>query len=219
MSECPHDLRDYVLDELSEPERRAVEAYLAASPQATAEVERLRMTHRALTAVAEEQPPRRIAFVSDPVFEPSAGLRWWRAFWTAAPRFALGGAALLAVVFGGIWVTEPVVARSADGWELAFGGARPVAAQPVVAEPGLSADDVRGLVAEVIAQSEERSAARISEALDRQRKELNSAQERRIATLAEDSTAAMQLIGLELQDLRLRVDSRQLVAVNGGGGR
>lgn len=217
MSECPHDLRDYVLDELSDAERREVEAYVASSPEAASELERLQVTQQAMTAVTEEEPPRRIAFVSDPVFEPSPGLRWWRAFWESAPRFALGAAALLAVVFGGIWATEPTLARTSGEWKLAFGG-EPAQVAPVQ-DVGLRADEVRSLVAEVVAESAERQAARFEQILADQRSELDGQQRARMAAFVEDSTAALRLVSLDVQDLKYRLASRDSVAMNSGGGR
>ena len=79
MSNAPHDLRDYVLDELTLPQRAEVERFLAASVEAREEVERLRLTHQALLSLPEEEPPRRIAFVSDKVFEPSRAAAFGRA--------------------------------------------------------------------------------------------------------------------------------------------
>ncbi len=71
------DVQGYVLGELGEAERRAVEQYLAANPEAAMEAERLRAVTMALKRLPEEEPPRRIAFVSDKVFEPA----WWRRSW------------------------------------------------------------------------------------------------------------------------------------------
>lgn len=50
----------------------------------------------ALRSVPYEDPPRRIAFVSDKVFEPT----WWQRFW-ATPRWGFASAAVLsgALVF------------------------------------------------------------------------------------------------------------------------
>lgn len=53
-------------------------------------------TVAALRALPYEEPPRRIAFVSDKVFEPT----WWQRLW-AAPKWGFASAALLsgAIVF------------------------------------------------------------------------------------------------------------------------
>jgi hypothetical protein len=60
-----------------------------ASPE---ERERLANTVAALQAVPDEEPPRRIAFVSDKVFEP----KWWQKFpaWGFASACALAAAIL-----------------------------------------------------------------------------------------------------------------------------
>lgn len=136
MANAPHDLRDYVLDELTPQQCAEVEQYLATSVEAREEVERLRLTHRSLLSVPEEEVPRRIAFVSDKVFEPSRARRIWQGFWQGAPRLAFGMAAMLAVLFAGAWVTQPSVTSDQNGWRLAFGPA-PVG-QPVVAAPDAS---------------------------------------------------------------------------------
>lgn len=47
-------------------------------------------TIAALRALPYEEPPRRIAFVSDKVFEPT----WWQRLW-AAPKWGFASAALL----------------------------------------------------------------------------------------------------------------------------
>ena len=61
MSASPHDLRDYLFDELSEAERAEVEAYLKTSPEARDELEQLRVTQQVLLSVPDEEIPRRIA--------------------------------------------------------------------------------------------------------------------------------------------------------------
>jgi hypothetical protein len=133
MSNAPHDLRDYVLDELTPPQRAEVERYLAASVEAREEVERLKLTHQALLSLPDEDPPRRIAFVSDKVFEPSLPRRLWQDFWQGAPRLAVGLAAVLLVFFAGAWATQPTVTSDPNGWRLAFGQLEPVEQPAAVA--------------------------------------------------------------------------------------
>ncbi len=50
------------------------------------------MTQAALLSVRDEEPPRRIAFVSDRVFEP----RWWQVLWNSGPRLGFAAASLVA---------------------------------------------------------------------------------------------------------------------------
>jgi anti-sigma factor RsiW len=108
MSCSPDDVRDYVFDELAARERRAVERHLTGCPACRMEAEHLRATQTALLTVRDEEIPRRVAFVSDKIFEPSLLRRWWRAGW--APAGALIAAA---IVFAALWhpQTAPVVAH------------------------------------------------------------------------------------------------------------
>ncbi|MCC6392797.1 MAG: zf-HC2 domain-containing protein [Bryobacterales bacterium] len=100
------DLEAYVLGELTEAERVQVERHLATHPEAAAEVERLQLVTGALRRLPEEEPPRRIAFVSDKVFEPN----WLQRFWNSAPRLAFGCSAMLAAAILG----HGVLARPAQ---------------------------------------------------------------------------------------------------------
>ena len=86
-----NELKDYLLGELRDEEKRRVEERLAADAEYRLEFERLQLTQTALLAAPEPEMPRRIAFVSDPVFEkPSL---WQRLF--ASPMAAYGCAAML----------------------------------------------------------------------------------------------------------------------------
>ena len=95
MSCSPFDLRDYFLQELTDPQRRQVEAHVQICSTCREEMERLRVTEAALFSLREEEIPQRIAFVSDPVFEPSRAQRWWKAFWGSSARLGFAGAAVL----------------------------------------------------------------------------------------------------------------------------
>ncbi len=97
------DLQAYVLGELPEAERRGAEKYIAAHEEAALEVERLRAVLTALRTLPDEEPPRRIAFVSDKVFEP----KWYHGIWNPAARLAFAGAAMLSIAI----VTHGVLAR------------------------------------------------------------------------------------------------------------
>jgi anti-sigma factor RsiW len=155
MPECPYDLRDYLFDELTPRERAEVERHLESSSEARQELERLRLTHTALQRLPDEEIPRRVAFVSDKVFEPSPAMRFWREFWTAAPRAAFGMAAVLLVLFGGMWLTQPAVTVDESGWRVAFGAAAP---SPVAAPASLTseqAEQVRQVVFQAIAEREQ----------------------------------------------------------------
>jgi len=95
MSCSPFDLRDFYLKELSDPQQRQVEAHVRDCAACREELDRLRLTQAALFSLRDEEIPQRIAFVSDPVFEPSAARRWWNAFWGSSARLGFAGAALL----------------------------------------------------------------------------------------------------------------------------
>lgn len=153
MSNAPHDLRDYVLDELTPQQCAEVEQYLATSVEARDEVERLRLTQRALLSVPDEELPRRIAFVSDKVFEPSRARRLWQGFWQGAPRLAFGMAAVLAVLFAGAGITQPTVTSDENGWRLAFGA-------PASVERPITVESARELTPEQIRQVAEILTAR-----------------------------------------------------------
>jgi anti-sigma factor RsiW len=92
MSCSPYDLKDYFFGELGAAERGQVEAHLRECPSCREEFERLHVTQAALHTLREEELPRRIAFVSDKVFEP----RWWQTLWRSGPRLGFASAAMLA---------------------------------------------------------------------------------------------------------------------------
>ena len=104
MSCSPFDLRDYFLKELPDPQGRQVESHVRSCRACREELERLQLTEAALFALKDEEVPQRIAFVSDPVFEPSRARRWWGAFWTAPARLGFAAAAMLsaALVFSAV---------------------------------------------------------------------------------------------------------------------
>jgi hypothetical protein len=95
MSCSPFDLKDYFFEELGGAERKQVEAHVTACRACRDELRRLRLTGTTLLSLREEEIPRRIAFVSDPVFEPSPWGRWWSGFWNTPARLGFGSAALL----------------------------------------------------------------------------------------------------------------------------
>ena len=89
------DWKAYVLRELSPDAARQAEAHLATCSICHEEVATLRLTLDTLSMLREEEMPRRIAFVSDKVFEP----RWWqRAF---SPTFAAGVLVAAAILVHG----------------------------------------------------------------------------------------------------------------------
>jgi anti-sigma factor RsiW len=95
MSCSPFDLRDYFFGELPEAERRQADLHVKGCASCREQLETLRATQAVLLTVRDEEIPQRIGFVSDRVYEPSAILRWWGAFWGSAPRLGFASAALL----------------------------------------------------------------------------------------------------------------------------
>lgn len=77
-----YDWKAYALGELDRAARQEAETHAAACPACREELATLRLTLDALSTMREEEIPRRIAFVSDKVFEP----RWWQRWLT--PNFA-----------------------------------------------------------------------------------------------------------------------------------
>lgn len=93
MNCSPSELKDYFFGELDPPERDAVEHHVASCGSCREELAGLNATRAVLLSVPDEEPPRRIAFVSDKVFEP----RWWQKLWTSGARLGFAGAAMLSV--------------------------------------------------------------------------------------------------------------------------
>lgn len=84
MSCTNFDWKAYALGELDPKGRVAAEAHANGCSDCREELAGLRLTLDALSTLREEEVPRRIAFVSDKVFEP----RWWQRIWS--PSFAAG---------------------------------------------------------------------------------------------------------------------------------
>jgi anti-sigma factor RsiW len=92
MSCSPSDLKDYFFGELGADERREIEQHIAACAGCRDELNTLSVTRSALMSVSDEEPARRIAFVSDKVFEP----RWWQRIWASGPQLGFASACVLA---------------------------------------------------------------------------------------------------------------------------
>jgi hypothetical protein len=71
---------------MDSPGRREAEAHAALCPNCREELATLRLTLDTLSTLREEEIPRRIAFVSDQIFEPRWYHRAFRAVWS--PNFA-----------------------------------------------------------------------------------------------------------------------------------
>lgn len=154
MSCSPFELKDYVLGELRPAENAAVEEHVAGCAACRQELTALRITQNALLSVADEDPPRRIAFVSDKVFEP----RWWRKLWRSGPQLGFASAAMLSVAlvvhaFVPPRQAPPPRSQNAD-------------VSPAVIEKAVEAEVARraaDLVRKAVAESEARQSAKLLE--------------------------------------------------------
>lgn len=100
------DWKGYVLDEVPAGERRLMESHLPGCADCREELDGLRLTMTALGRLPVREIPRRISFVSDPVFEPS----WWQRFWKSGPQLGFASAAMLAgAILAHGWMARPVV--------------------------------------------------------------------------------------------------------------
>jgi hypothetical protein len=152
MSCSPFDLRDFFLKELTDPQQRQVESHVRICAPCREELDRLRLTEAALFSLREEEIPQRIAFVSDPVFEPSPWRRWLAAFWGSGARLGFASAAMLSaalVVFA--------LHRPAQGPVVQFApaGVQTVATVPPSQLQGL----IDGAVAKAVGQVQVQQAA------------------------------------------------------------
>jgi anti-sigma factor RsiW len=106
MSCAQFDWKAYALGELNIAERKSAEAHAKNCEACHEELASLRVTLDAMATLRDEEMPRRIAFVSDKVFEP----RWYQRLWS--PTFA--GAMVLAAAILVHGFVRPSAAGSVD---------------------------------------------------------------------------------------------------------
>ena len=104
---CEYDWKAYAFGELAAKERRDAELHAATCEGCREELAHVRLTVDTLSALREEEVPRRIAFVSDKVFEP----RWWDTF--LRPTFAAACVLAAAIVMHGYMTRPPAVDAAA----------------------------------------------------------------------------------------------------------
>lgn len=94
-------LHDYAMGELAPAEHPALEQHLAICGECAADLDRLRVTTAALRILPDREIPRRIAFVSDKVFQPSPLARFFGGFRNSAAWLGFASACVLsgAIVF------------------------------------------------------------------------------------------------------------------------
>lgn len=102
------DWKAYALDEYAGAEKQRHDEHLRACAACQEEVEQVQGTLLLIHRLPAVEPPRRIAFVSDPVFEPS----WWQRLLAGTPRLAFAGAGVLAaaIVAHGFLMRPPAPA-------------------------------------------------------------------------------------------------------------
>jgi anti-sigma factor RsiW len=93
--ESKPDWKAYVLRELNADDARQAETHLTNCLDCREELSTLRLTLDTLSTLRDEEMPRRIAFVSDKVFEP----RWWQRVFN--PTFAAGALVAAAILIHG----------------------------------------------------------------------------------------------------------------------
>ncbi|HUA84547.1 MAG TPA: zf-HC2 domain-containing protein [Bryobacteraceae bacterium] len=93
MSCSNYDWNAYALGELDAAARLQAEAHASACPDCRQELAGTRLTLDALSVLHDVDPPRRIAFVSDKVFEP----HWWQRCWEFFRTPSFAGALLIAI--------------------------------------------------------------------------------------------------------------------------
>lgn len=92
MSCLTFDWKAYALGELDATARRDAEAHASTCVSCREDLAGLRLTLDALSVLRDEEVPRRIAFVSDKVFEP----RWWQRMLQQLSSPVFAGACLVA---------------------------------------------------------------------------------------------------------------------------
>ena len=154
MSCTPFDLKDYFFGELPPQDRRTVDLHLAACAKCQEELDSLNLTQNALLMVRDEEPPSRIAFVSDKVFEP----RWYQSLWNSGPKLGFASAALLsaAILVHGVQMNRPVQTQAA-----------PVAV--VKSQPSITEADVAAAVQKAVAEAEARQSEKLQQVLAQQK--------------------------------------------------
>ncbi len=161
MNCAPDDLKDLFFGELDPRERKRVEEHLPKCLSCQHEYDRLQLTQTALLSVREEELPRRIAFVSDKVFEP----RWYQKLWNSGPKLGFAGAAMLscAILVHGL--------APAHGSQTASPTTDPAVIQAMVQQEVNRRVELE--VKKVSAEYEARGEAKLQRAMTEQRKELD----------------------------------------------
>src|SRR3954447_13517775 len=171
MSCPPERLKDYFFGELPVTDRSAVEHHVATCAGCREELAALGNTRAALMALPDEEPPRRIAFVSDKVFEP----RWWQRIWTSGAQLGFASAAMLAAaILVHAWVVRPeAVTKGVPAVQQTAGTQAEIDSR------------VRAQVAEALADNEAKQLGRVLELVDAKLRE-NDQRDRQTLVLIQE---------------------------------
>jgi anti-sigma factor RsiW len=156
------DLKALSLGELGGSEKAEAAKHVGACSICREEFERLEATRTALLSLRDEEMPRRIAFVSDRVFEP----RWWQRLWRSGPALGFASAAMLSLA-----ILVHAFARPAPVPQPAVAHA---AVDTAAVEARISAELEKRLQAAVekaVAQTEERQSLQYRQALASMKRE------------------------------------------------
>ncbi len=100
------DVKAYAVGEMNESDKRAAAAHVAGCDACREELAGIQSSLTSLAMLRDEDPPRRIAFVSDKVFEPT----WWQRL---NPMFASACVLAAAIVIHG-FAAPPAVDPTVD---------------------------------------------------------------------------------------------------------
>jgi anti-sigma factor RsiW len=195
MNCSPSDLRDYLLGELAEEERRLVEKHVDECHGCREELDRLSLTQAALHSLRDEEMPRRIAFVSDKVFEP----RWWQRVWASGPRLGFASASVLAAAI----MVHAFIAR-------------PIAQAPVAVEQARIEAEVGRRVEATVASAVEKAVAASEERQARKSADLLAAVEKKMEF---QRRADQGMFEESLLYLQKKMNSQLLASAEMGGAR
>ena len=149
------DLKAFSLGEATAAEKRQVELHVKSCGACREELSRLELTFASLGALRDEEIPKRIAFVSDKVFEPS----WWQRIWSSGPQLGFASAGMLAaaLVFHAVYPSKAATAQPQ------------MAAVQTANAPALTEEQIQkridDAVFKAVAQVEERQSKRTAELL------------------------------------------------------
>lgn len=181
------DWKGFVLNETPPDQRRTMEEHLKGCTACQREVEALGLTLVAVRQLPQHPIPRRLAFVSDPVFE----LPWWKRIWRMpAPAWGFASALVvaIAILLHG-QMAPPPVPQSAQ-------------ADPRAIERAVQAEIERRLPAAVEAAVRTRLGAAAAQMEARLAEFEKRAEERRRADLR-DVNAAFELLQKRINNVYL----------------